>query len=443
MNIQNTFLFEEEKQSKKHDYGTFKDSMRAPVHRWFQYPAGYSYRFIEEKIKEYGLNHTSWILDPFLGSGTTAVVAKQVGINSIGIEAHPFVCEVACSKIFWEYDLQRLQEVIFKVIKLVEHRASNGYLHKVNPDQLPELVNKCYSPFNLKKLLIIRDTILELKEPPEYKNFLKLILTNVLRTASKAGTGWPYIAPSKYHEKAVELDGIAEFNKYAHQFFNDLLYVRSNFIHKVDCRIVLGDARDLLKNIKKASIDLAITSPPYLNNYDYADRTRLETYFWGKYSSWGEITNEVRDKLMMAATTQVRRSSFNEDSPLHNCIRETSPIIFSELSEKIKALSDARMTKGGRKSYDLMVAGYFNDMYRVIKGVYRALKHGCDFVMVLGDSAPYGIYIPTEEYLGEIAKGIGFRSYSVEILRTRGGKWANNSQRHSVPLKEGILTIKK
>jgi len=34
------------------DYGTFKDSLRAPVHRWFKYPAGYSYRLVEEKIKK-------------------------------------------------------------------------------------------------------------------------------------------------------------------------------------------------------------------------------------------------------------------------------------------------------------------------------------------------------------------------------------------------------
>jgi len=24
------------------DLGTFKDSLRAPIHRWFKYPAGYS-----------------------------------------------------------------------------------------------------------------------------------------------------------------------------------------------------------------------------------------------------------------------------------------------------------------------------------------------------------------------------------------------------------------
>jgi len=429
--------------NKRKDYGTFKDSMRAPIHRWFQYPAGYSYKFIEEKIKEYKLNNTQWILDPFVGSGTTSIVAKEMGVNSIGIEAHPFVYEIACSKIYWEYDLTHLQKVISKTITAVEHRISNGYLNKINLNNLPKLVKKCYSPLNLKKLLIIRDTILELKEKVEYKNFLKLALTNVLRTSSKAGTGWPYIAPTKYHEKTIELDGIEEFKKYVYLFYKDLLYVRSKQYRKdIECKIILGDARKYYPEIHEGSIDLAITSPPYLNNYDYADRTRLETYFWGRYSTWGEITREVRDKLMIAATTQIRRSTFN-GFPLDNSILETSPAIFNELDDKIKTLANIRMQKGGRKSYDLMVAGYFNDMYKVIKEVYRVLKPNCDFVLVLGDSAPYGVYIPTEEYLGEIGKGIGFKNYFIEILRARGEKWANNSQRHSVPLKEGILTLKK
>jgi hypothetical protein len=37
------------------DYGTFKDSLNAPVHRWFKYPARYSYRLVEQKIRRYSL----------------------------------------------------------------------------------------------------------------------------------------------------------------------------------------------------------------------------------------------------------------------------------------------------------------------------------------------------------------------------------------------------
>ncbi len=90
-----------------------------------------------------------------------------------------------------------------------------------------------------------------------------------------------------------------------------------------------------------------------------------------------------------------------------------------------------------------MVAGYFNDMLRVFQETFRVLKPGAPFLLILGDSAPYGVYIPTDTYLGEIGKAVGFARYDIEELRTRGGKWKENPQRHQVPLKEYILTLYK
>lgn len=43
------------------DYGSFKDSAKAPIHRWFMYPAGYSHRLVETKIEEYRLGAGSTI----------------------------------------------------------------------------------------------------------------------------------------------------------------------------------------------------------------------------------------------------------------------------------------------------------------------------------------------------------------------------------------------
>ena len=58
-------------------YGSFRDSLRAPVHRWFTYPAGYSHKLVESKIRQYGLKRGDWIADPFLGTGTTSLSAGR------------------------------------------------------------------------------------------------------------------------------------------------------------------------------------------------------------------------------------------------------------------------------------------------------------------------------------------------------------------------------
>ena len=165
-------------------------------------------------------------------------------------------------------------------------------------------------------------------------------------------------------------------------------------------------------------------------------------YFWDWARSWADITEQVRNRLITVATTQVRRNDY-ESIPLSSEFKDIDPILFGEILSKISLLSENRLKKGGRKSYDLMVAGYFNDMAKVTKQVYSSLKPDGQFILVLGDSAPYSVYIPVEEYLGRLGVGLGFQNYKTKIIRKRGEKWEHNSQRHKIALKESILFLQK
>jgi DNA modification methylase len=140
------------------------------------------------------------------------------------------------------------------------------------------------------------------------------------------------------------------------------------------CKIVNGDSRDTTAHIGNNTVSCIFTSPPYLNNFDYADRTRLETYFFGWTKNWGEITEQVRSKLIMSATTQINRGQYSEDDILLDEFKKTAPIITKHLQDKINKLSKVRLEKGGKKSYDILVGGYFNDMYLVLKDCFRILK---------------------------------------------------------------------
>ncbi|MBI4332848.1 MAG: hypothetical protein HY673_16390 [Chloroflexi bacterium] len=424
------------------EYGSFKDSLRAPVHRWFMYPAGYSYKLVESKIAQHRLDSNSTVLDPFVGCGTTCIVAKQMGVNSIGIEAHPFVHWVAKVKLRWDYDLRELSAAIDEVVLTASLSPRDGSIERISNGEFPELVTKCFSAGNLARLLVIRRTIEDARLSGDIKDFLKLALTHTLRTASSAGTGWPYIAPGKYHGKTVERDALKEFRNQTKVMFQDIQELRRKAGPTLAReQLILGDARAEHPEIPRGRIDLVVTSPPYLNNYDYADRTRLETYFFGVAHSWREISDSVRARLIMSATTQISRSRYDGNGLLCDDIRAASDRVYGELREKTAALSKLRLEKGGKKSYDILVAGYFNDMFQVLRRVYDALAPGANFILVLGDSAPYGVYIPTDFYIGQLALGIGFKAFQVEQLRRRGEKWAGNPQRHTVPLRESIVTI--
>jgi len=124
---------------------------------------------------------------------------------------------------------------------------------------------------------------------------------------------------------------------------------------------------------------------------------------------------------------------------LNTDIQKTSPKVFDFLSTSMESLGELRLTKGGKKSYDLMVGGYFNDIYDILRDNRRIMKSGGRASYILGDSAPYGVHIPTDELIGKLGLAVGFSDYKIEILRERGGKWAANPQRHSVPLRESIV----
>lgn len=423
-------------ENSKANYGTFQDSKTAPVHRWFQYPAGFSYKAVEEIIRRNALRPDAIIYDPFMGTGTTLVTAKLKGIESYGVEAHPFVYEVASSKLFWDFDYKKLNTKIEEVLAEAKDLIKEIPLKEIDLSGYPELVRKCLSDSNLFRLHIIKMIIKKTRKP--YHSFFKTALTCALRIASGAATGWPYIAPKK---KIQETDGLVAFSRVVWMMYDDL-YHCSHLPGIAETHPIRGDSRNTEEELKDEMFDCVFTSPPYLNNYDYADRTRFETYFWGFAKTWGEITEKVRTQLIISATTQINRHNF-EANPLDDTIQQADRGVYEGLIERVQRLSELRLVKGGKKSYDLMVAGYFNDMFRVVSDTYRTMKKGAKFHLVLGDSAPYGVYIPIYEYIGKLGIAIGFSDYGVEILRTRGGKWKNNPQRHSVELSEGILTLTK
>lgn len=181
---------------------------------------------------------------------------------------------------------------------------------------------------------------------------------------------------------------------------------------------------------------LVVTWPPYPNNFDYADATRLEMTFFGDLTGWSGLQDGVRKHLVRSCTQHV--SPLVADTAGMIASPEVAAI-YDELKAVCGRLEAERVGHGGKKNYHTMVAAYFVDMAKVWRQLRRVTRAAGRVCFVIGDSAPYGVYVPVDKWMGQLAVAAGFRSYTFEKTRDRNVKWKN--RKHRVPLQEGRLWV--
>jgi hypothetical protein len=401
--------------------------MVLPIHGWYRFSAGFSADWVENLIRSRKkLVEGLAFLDPFAGVGTAVLAAESAGVRAYGVEAQPFIARVAQAKLLWHSDRHQFFEMAQGILKRAQLCSSPVPTY-------PLLIRKCYTQDAIRELHNLRCAWENLCDDSPASELAWLVIVSILRPCSFAGTApWQYILPRKV--KVKTLPPYEAFRLQVQRMLSDMVTWQS-LETRHDGEIFWEDARSCPR-IGDGSIGLVITSPPYANNYDYADATRLEMTFFGEVGGWGDLHEKARKWLIRSCSQHVSI----EQATLAPLLQSLSDApFFSEITDVCESLAGERLNHGGKKDYYLMVAAYFSDMKSVWESLRRVCADGSEVWFVVGDSAPYGVYVPVDKWLGELTLLAGFKSYRFEKLRDRNVKWRN--RKHRVPLHEGILWV--
>ena len=406
--------------------GTFTDNMALPVHRWFRYSAGFAAEWVAQVLDTWGIGPQHTVLDPFVGSGTVSIVCDTRGVSSIGVDAHPFVARICRTKLSWNTSIDRFAYFADLVLQEANGREASG-------ENYPLLVQRSFDVETLATLDNLKSAWHSLDDRSPEAELVWLALTAILRPTSVAGTAqWQYILPNKTKKQA--LSPRFAFQQQIEMMKADMRWMQTR-AEASKARLITGDARSLAETVAQ-KVDAVITSPPYANNYDYADALRFEMSFWGEVQGWGDIHEKVRKHLMVSSSQHSSRERLLASELLAS---DAVAPIREELTQVVETLSSVREDHGGKKHYHTMIAAYCRDISRVLCQLRQTCNNGAHMCWIIGDSAPYGVYCPIDRWIGELALAAGFGSYRFEKLRDRNIKWKN--RKHRVPLKEGLLWI--
>ena len=379
------------------------------VHRWFNFIAGFSPELVQASVgMEVRVPKTHMrLLDPFSGCGTAPLAARLLGVSAVAYEPHPFFATISEAKANSPSYWGDIPSIHTALVQGISRRNAHGLAVSTSASAF---LGKMFLEDDLLALYSARR---ELNEHGFGAHPLAvLILSRILDYCCLAATDGIYKAPTSPKralppsEALSKIFGTLADDKQAAQLGAGLVRIYEKSSESMD-------------ELDNDSIDIVVTSPPYLNNFDFAEMTRMYLYFWGIASSWGEITTCVRSRLIVNTTTALkghkeRQQSYRSSLPVN--VRRAADIA-------VDTLSDRRKVKAGKKDYNLLVYPYLSQMQQVLRETRRVLKPGASFHMMVSDAALYGVHLPAPQWLAQIMTECGFVDVQCEMVRARGHRW--------------------
>lgn len=446
---------------------SYQLSKKDVLHSWLKYKEGFSSYLVNILLDEMGAVAGDWVMDPFMGSGTTALVCQMRGIKSIGYDVMP-ISEVSikAKSAVMRYDANEIRRLIEDVKNLTvpaDYHKSTPYI---------TITRDAYPQENELFLAYIHDWNEQSVYSPEAKNLLTLCIINSLERCSYTTKSGQYLGWDCRSKKVLEANKVRASKgqkllpeKYVRaKILNSKATILDELTHVlVDIELIQKNAIDTVRAeldfiprsalyelplVEKDRLKGVITSPPYCNRYDYTRTYALELVYLGL----GE--NEIKKMRQgLLSCTVESKSKIDDLKDFYSSIGQSERFdcIYTTIREN-KAFSEVMAALVKRKDNgDLnnngiirMVEGYFTELAFIYAELYRVCKPGA-MVAFVNDNVRYGgEVIPVDFLSSSFAEQFGFKIKTIYALKQQKG---NSSQQMAkfgrVALRKGITVWTK
>jgi len=376
-------------------YDMISATQRAHIRPVHPFPARMAPSIVWDALPKAGnpLN----ILDPMSGSGTTLVCARLSGHRAIGYDTDPLALLIArawCSEVQPE-GLKHCAEIVVERAKALSGRLSSEKSYPRNiDDETRRFIDFWFDPDSRRGLSALATCISRVRSETN-RTFLWCAFSRTIITKTSGTSRAIDVSHSRPH-KFYDFAPAKPFDAFA----KAVSTVASNCPfpgNRADAPhadIWPGDARAL--PVESASVDMLITSPPYLNAIDYLRGHKLALVWMGHSIS------ELRAIRATNIGTEVSKE----------------PTLNEAIQEVMKAMADCESLDNRRQG---MIRRYVWDMEKVMKECSRVLKREGHAVFVVGDSAIGGVFIKNSEGLIRLGdnNGLSLVSRSTRTIETK------------------------
>ncbi|PSP44172.1 modification methylase [Halobacteriales archaeon QH_6_64_20] len=413
------------------------------------------------------------VLDPFSGSGTTGVEAKINGRDYVGIEINPLsrlVSEVATAPIP-PTALERAENEFLARLERTDERLYDEYdaefldrtdkYHWFEPAAIRDLsrIRKALaefidSEFDLLGELTdgeraaVEDLGVNEGELERRSNrWLTLMIANTVFEVSNADPGISKAYKSKKMRRRIERGDhppdalethekqIAESRAKLVELWNELYAtdysggsvqrtlggfgttdrqedLENNAAHRATVDIRIGDARTFDLPEYREEVDLAITSPPYINAMNYYRGSKLRLFWLYDFLEADEKFDAKELRQSIVGTNSVSMSEVRRGLPasLRDVWRGTDKgyerTRLPHLDEDIAAIHGLDHNESERKAY-VTWKFFAEGMVRNLARVYEHLKPGAYYFFVIGENTIGTRLIHSHKYVADIARNLG------------------------------------